>query len=244
MTNTLQIEQQIQREFIEIPLRPGTMFHYAPRTGILRAVRGALPLFSGDLLDVGCGFMPYRDLILSNSDVRKYIGMDLADSGIYGSVRPDLIWEGTTIPLNDRSVDSIIATEFLEHHADPDAVVSEFFRVLKPGGSMFATVPFIWNLHELPYDEFRYTPTSLKRIFENAGFAEVTVRPLGGWNAAMAQMIGLWVTFAPLRRPLRRVFRYVLFPIFYALLKSDVLPSTFDGRENSMFNGLSVTARR
>ena len=131
-----------------------------------------------------------------------------------------------------------MATEILEHCAEPELVLSEIHRVLKPDGRLFVTVPFIWNLHEIPNDEYRYTPYSLKRHLENAGFRDVVIKPLGGWNMALAQMLGLWLGFAPLPRFSRRLFRMLLFPVFYCLVKTDRKFSEFDGARGSMFPGL------
>ncbi|MEP6945848.1 MAG: class I SAM-dependent methyltransferase [Acidobacteriota bacterium] len=238
------MNDRIRNEFIEVPMRPGTMFYYVPRTGILRAVSESADVFHGVVLDVGCGFMPYREIVESNPKVTKYVGMDLEGSELYGRVEPDLIWNGTTIPMPDGSVDCIMATEFLEHHSDPAQVLAEFYRVLAPGGSLFATVPFIWNLHEIPHDEYRYTPFSLSRIIGDAGFSAVTVRGLGGWNASMAQMIGLWITFAGMPPLVRTILRITLFPVFAALVRTDRRPESFDDKQNSMFTGLSVTAEK
>lgn len=238
------MHEKIRKEFIDIPLRPSTMFYYVPRTGILRAVSQAAESFRGVVLDVGCGFMPYRELIEENEQVENYIGIDLAGSELYGSVEPDLIWQGKHVPLDDASVDRVMATEFLEHHSEPEAVLAEFHRVLRPDGVFFATVPFIWNLHEIPHDEYRYTPYSLRRILESAGFTDVEIHGLGGWNAAFAQMIGLWITFATMPAIVRAVLRLKLFPLFALLVRTDRPPEVFDGGPNSMFTGLSVTARK
>ena len=137
-----------------------------------------------------------------------------------------------------------MATEFLEHYAKPDRILAEIFRVMRCGGKFFATVPFIWNLHEIPYDEYRYTPYSLRRILEHTGFGHMEVRALGGSNMAMAQQLGLWLTFAPMRRTLRRILQVALFPLFALLVKTDRIPTDFDGDAGSMFNGLSVTATK
>lgn len=220
------------------------MFYYVPRTAILAAFREAIPSFSGQVLDLGCGFMPYRELVESNSRVERYTGVDLEGSAIYGSVKPDLTWDGSKIPVNDASMDCVIATEFLEHHSAPDMVLGEISRVLKPGGLLFATVPFIWNLHEIPHDEYRYTPFSINRLLKAAKFSDVKISGLGGWNATMAQMIGLWITFAKMPGIIRRLLLITLFPVFVLLVKTDRRPTMFDDAENSMFTGLSITARK
>lgn len=215
---------------------------YSAKMAIAASVRAAVPEFYGTVLDVGCGVMPYRELVEEVESVERYIGMDIPGSALYGHVQPDITWDGLRIPLDDRSVDCVMATEFLEHHADPDQILGEMARVIKDGGRFFATVPFIWNLHELPSDEFRYTPFSLRRLLECAGFEEIQIKALGGWNLALAQMLGLWVTFSRMHRFVRKVLSIGLFPFFMLLVRTDTKPVVFDGAENSMFTGLSVSA--
>jgi hypothetical protein len=98
-------------------------------------------------------------------------------------------------------------------------------------------------LHEIPHDEYRYTPYSLERLLRNAGFRDVRIKPLGGWNMALAQMIGLWLGFSPMNRLVRSVLKVLFFPFYLYLVKTDRRFEDFDGFERSMFNGLSVTAR-
>ena len=133
------------------------------RVSILKAVQDALPLFHGTILDVGCGEMPYRDLLLeAPSRATRYIGLDLAGTA-YSRHQPDVFWNGAVIPLRDASVESALATEVLEHCPEPLRTLSEIHRVLKPGGVLLITVPFLWPIHDPPYDEYRYTPFSLER---------------------------------------------------------------------------------
>lgn len=238
------IEEQIEREFLAVELRPRNMLIYAPRTSILAAVKRETAAFSGSVLDVGCGYMPYRSIIETNPNVTSYEGLDLEQPTYYANVTPDLTWDGSSIPLGDLTQDSVMATEFLEHYSDPESILREIKRVLKPGGKIFCTVPFIWNLHEVPYDEYRYTPYSLQRHFEAAGFTNIEIKPLGGWNLSMAQMLGLWVTFGGPMNVLRRLVRFAVFPIFAVLVKTDRVPDSFDGHLGSMFPGLSITAEK
>ena len=220
------------------------MTFYTVRRSIADCVRERTAEFYGTVLDVGCGFMPYRSLLTGNPKVEKYLGMDLEQSDLYGSVPPDITWDGGSIPLADESVDCVLATEFLEHHSDPAAVLSEMRRVMRPGGVIVVTVPFIWNLHEIPHDEYRYTPYSLERHFRDSGFQRVEVTTLGGWNRSVAQMLGLWVGFSSMGRITRRILRLLLFPVYVLLIKTDRATAGFDGREKSMFTGLCTTARK
>jgi SAM-dependent methyltransferase len=214
---------------------------YRLRRDILRSITDQLPNFFGTFLDVGCGRMPYKSLILSPpSQVKRYVGADV-EGNPHG--HPDLIFDGQHIPLEDASVDSAMATEVLEHCTEAKQLLHEIIRVLKPGGLFLFTVPFIWPLHEVPHDHYRYTPFALKRLFNQVGFIKLQLKGHGGWDASLAQMVGLWVTYRGMRPYKRKILALVLRPIIQFLNRHDVLPEPCDA-EASMFTGLSGTARK
>lgn len=195
----------------------------------------------GTLLDVGCGWSPYRSVVTGNGQsVTRYIGMDLA-AGTY-LAEPELKWDGKTIPLPDESIDCAMATEVLEHCPSPDSVLSEINRVLRPGGLLFLTIPFLWPLHDNPYDEYRYTPFSLQRHLSNAGFDKIEIRALGGWDASLATMIGLWVRRRDLPHNVRRLLQRLILPVYRWLLRSDKPPTDFT--KPGMITGLCATVTK
>jgi len=231
----------LNKHFLNIQLDEHTLDAYIPRRAILAAVKECLHVFSGTLLDVGCGQMPYRQLILdNNSNITKYIGMDLESSSIHDTSVADLHWDAVTIPLQDATIDSAMATEVLEHSFLPEQTLGEINRVLKPGGKFFFTVPFIWPLHEVPYDAYRYTPFSLRRHLENTGFGEIEIKSLGGWHASFAQMLGLWASESKLEGFKKKLAIGTAKRLIPYLLKIDTRDHTF-GR-HSMHTGLYGTA--
>jgi SAM-dependent methyltransferase len=208
------------------------------RRSILAAICERKPALGGVLLDVGCGDMPYKSLILEQpSRVDRYIGLDV-DTGTYH--RRDVEWNGVIIPLRTGSIDCAMATEVLEHCPRPEAFMLEVCRVLKTGGLFFFTAPFFWPLHDVPHDEHRYTPFALERHLRNAGFAQVEIKALGGWDASLAQMIGLWVRRRPLSRQKRALVSRLALPIVRYLARRDRPPQTFG--ESSMITGVSGVA--
>ncbi len=214
----------VSHPFLTPALEPDNCDLYWVRRSILEAVKRTLPQFHGTFLDIGCGVMPYRGLITgSSSKVTRYIGMDIETPTYRAPV--DLRWDGKTIPLADASVDCAMATEVLEHCPEPLVVLREARRVLKPGGVFFFTVPFIWPLHDAPYDFFRYTPFALEKLLAEAGFTEVKIGAMGGWNASLAQMMGLWLKRAPLAPEARAQWAKKLWPLYLELVKSDELPA-------------------
>lgn len=208
------------------------------RTDILRALIKELHNFRATVLDVGCGIKPYQSILLSYpSRACQYVGLDFPASK-YG--RPDLAWDGREIPLRSESIDSALATEVLEHSPEPAVILSEAYRVLRMNGFFFFTVPFLWPLHDTPYDFYRYTPYALSRLLDNAGFREISIVPLGGWDASLAQMIGLWVRRRPMSRRSRKILSHLAVPIVRYLRLKDYPPTTFP--DNTMATGFAGRA--
>ena len=228
--------------FLDPQPTPEFMDQYLVRKGILARLTQAIPIFRGTLLDVGCGQMPYREHILAqNPQITRYIGLDFATGKYADRRQPDLAWDGVTIPLPDGGADCAMATEVLEHCPDPVSVLREIRRVLVPGGSLFFTTPFLWPIHDAPHDHYRYTPYALRRLLEEAGFTDVRVEALGGWNASLAQMLGLWLRRAPMDAESRDRLTRDLHPFFTELVRTDVAPTDFS--KNPMVTGLFGTAR-
>jgi SAM-dependent methyltransferase len=212
---------------------------YVVRTSILRRLCESLPAFHGTVLDVGCGYQPYRQLILKTPGVTKYIGLDFPNSG-YGV--PDLTWDGGAIPMADGTVDSVVATEVLEHCDEPQRLLLEIWRVLRPGGCLFLTVPFLWPVHCVPHDQYRYTPFALSRMLCAADFVDLKIGALGGWDASLAQMLGLWARRRPMPRFVRWIVGQICRPIVFWLQRRDWCPNVFDN--DAMITGLFSLAKK
>src|SRR3989344_4613287 len=67
----------------------------------------------------------------------------------------------------------------LEHCSTPPQLLREINRVLKPGGVLIGTVPFIIQIHQEPHDYFRYTEYCLRNLFKDAGFKDCSINNLG-----------------------------------------------------------------
>jgi len=228
--------------FLEPQLSPEFADLYIVRKAIKDSIAQSIPFFNGTLLDVGCGQMPYKEYILNaNPNVKKYIGLDFAQGKYADLKQPDITWDGKTIPLDDASVDCAMATEVLEHCYEPLTVFKEIKRVLKQDGVFFFTVPFLWPLHDTPHDYYRYTPFSLERLLTEAGFENIQIKPMGGWNASLAQMIGLWLKRAPMPDETRKQAMKDLLPFYKQLIETDIVADNYS--KGPMITGVSGTAR-
>lgn len=228
--------------FTTIPFTKENLDLYLIRTSIFKALNAHASLLKGKLLDIGCGKMPYKQFILDNSAVKNYTGLDIENALPYDeSVKADYTWDGVTMPFKNSEFDSAFGTEVLEHCPDPKTILNEVNRVLKPGGVFFFTVPFIWPLHEVPHDEFRYTPFSLTRLLKETGFEKIEIRATGGWYASLAQMLGLWVRQCPLKKRNRKILSLILKPVIGYLIRKD-RNFTVQFTESQMITGLSGIA--
>jgi len=84
-----------------------------------------------------------------------------------------------TFPIADNSQDFLLLTNVLEHLYDYETCLSESYRILKKSGRLIGTSPFLHKIHCDPDDFFRYSQSSLKRMFKAAGFKDITIKPLG-----------------------------------------------------------------
>lgn len=151
---------------------------YAP---LIRDLEWAISKYaSGKLLDIGCGNKPYEKAFLNK--VISYTGCDVVQSDLN---KVDIICEATKIPLAENSFDTIFSTQVIEHVANHQGLLSEAYRLLRPGGYMILSGPMYWPIHEEPYDFFRFTKYGLEHLLTNAGFTIEKIIPGGGiWSVA------------------------------------------------------------
>ena len=76
----------------------------------------------------------------------------------------DLIADGHDLPFRDASFDAVTAHAVLDHFADPDRVMAEVHRVLKPRGLAYAEAPFLQPVHLGRHDYLRFTPLGARRL--------------------------------------------------------------------------------
>ena len=121
---------------------------------------------SGVALDLGCGRQSYQRF-LRVLHPANLIKVDMS-RGSSPNVLADL--EGN-LPFRDNCVDVVLLFNVLEHVYNAKGLIKEISRVLKRGGCLYLYVPFLIHIHADPFDYHRYTPTSLKKMFNEAGFS-------------------------------------------------------------------------
>jgi SAM-dependent methyltransferase len=140
------------------------------RVGLTRDLAPVVGALRGVVLDVGGGREAPLDASWPAQVTRYRIDA-------FPHIRPDVIADATLLPVRDSSADAVVMCELLEHLAQPRLAIDEALRVLRPGGTLCGSVPFLFPVHADPYDFHRYTEQGLRNLMSE--FREVTVLPHG-----------------------------------------------------------------
>lgn len=135
-------------------------------------------MHSGEtLIDLGCGNSPYTKFFTA-----RFATVTTVDwSASPHDTNPDLIADlNKTLPIADCSSDCVVSLSVLEHLTKPHNCVAEAKRILKPGGKFIVQVPFMWWVHEAPFDYQRWTEYGLKHLLEENGFKVKNIIPQSG----------------------------------------------------------------
>jgi len=128
--------------------------------------------------DIGCGQKPFADFL--RGKVKAHIGVDLAD-GFYAPDQVDLIGTAYSVPAPDGSGDAIILSQVIEHLETPLLAMEEASRLLKPGGILFLSFPFLYPQHAQPRDYLRYTEYYLANKLADKNFEIIACDRIGGF---------------------------------------------------------------
>jgi len=156
------------------------LFPTAHRKLLNRTLKRHLSSLSGEVLVIGAGYEPYRQ-ILKNAD--KVCLTDISDE--YGEI--DCIADAHDLPFSDESFDGVVAVEVFEHLQKPATAALEVFRVLRPGGRAIISIPFMYHVHGDPSDYSRFTRFGLNELF--AKFGIVNIEEFGTRLSVMSDII-------------------------------------------------------
>ncbi|GMU73916.1 MAG: hypothetical protein AMXMBFR44_1150 [Candidatus Campbellbacteria bacterium] len=159
---------------------------------------------NGKILDVGGDKKSgYHELIsgthtIQVANIKEGVDIDMT----FDAQKP--------FPLKDESYDGVIMLNVLEHLFGYQNAVNESFRILKQGGVLVGSTPFLFNVHGSPDDYFRYTQSALERIFADAGFTEIHVSPLGtgAFSVLYHALFGLY-RFAVVKEGMMLLVRFL-----------------------------------
>lgn len=151
-----------------------------------------VPKAEGPVLEVGSkdygSTASFRDFYAGN----EYVGLDMAE-GKGVDVIADLT--RTIGPLKEAHFGLGICCSVLEHVEKPWLFAANLTRVIRPGGLLYMSVPWVWRYHAYPDDYFRFSHRGVMSLFDEfewtsvfysttvaSEFVEITAQDAGGDN--------------------------------------------------------------
>lgn len=200
------------------------------------------PLFKGILYDLGAGESPYKEFFLQHAS--EYIAVDWV--GSYHPTKADIDADlNQPLPIDSGVADTVVSVSVMEHLCEPQIMLYESFRILKPGGGLMLQVPWQWWIHEAPYDFFRFTPYGLRYLLGRAGFVNIVVEPQSGFFTMWLLKFNYFtLRFIRGPRPLRWAIQAVLLPIWYLNQMAAPYLDNLDRNWAAETSGYFVTARK
>ncbi|MBC8029382.1 MAG: methyltransferase domain-containing protein [Pyrinomonadaceae bacterium] len=144
-------------------------------------------LLKGKVLNAGAGWRDVSHLVdgeLINQDI-SWPGDERTNIQIYSPLH--------RIPVPSNYFDAILCIAVLEHVENPEEVVPELYRALKPGGHLILEVPFLQPEHKVPTDFQRYTKDGLVRLVSHHGFSVQQIKGLFTVYHTLYWQVYLWL---------------------------------------------------
>ena len=148
----------------------------------------------GCLVDLGCGSAGFQRFF--DGRVSSYVRLDYPatqHSMGYGEANMDVAADVRAIPIQTDGVDSALLLDVLEHVFQVEEVLQDISRILRPGGTLLLTAPFIYPVHGKPYDFHRFSFYALERYLGRYDLEIVEPSVMGGYGTVLATLINLFV---------------------------------------------------
>ena len=129
-----------------------------------------MPTVSGPVLEVGSkdygNTQDFRGLYRDH----EYIGVDMAPGK---NVDVVINLADGTAPLKDQHFALIVCCSVLEHVQKPWIFADHLVRLLRPGGVLFISVPWVWRWHPYPDDYFRFSWRGVMSLFPDLAWGNI-----------------------------------------------------------------------
>lgn len=148
-------------------------------------------LFVGLSAKQAIGNLEQDKLILNLGSGIKRIRPDVINVDFLPFKNVDIVADITHLPFADNSIDAVINEFVLEHVKNPEAIVVEIKRILKPGGLVYISAPFIEGFHSSPRDYQRWTKSGLIYLMKDFRLEKIGIR--SGPTSALLSILNEWL---------------------------------------------------
>lgn len=174
-----------------------------------RRIPPSLARAPGTLLDIGAADRWIEPHLPTGAN---YVALDYPSTrrDLYGA-RPDVFADAARLPFADASFSNVFCLEVPEHVPDPALVMQEIESVLKCGGRAWISMPFLYPLHDAPFDFQRYTEFGLRRDVARAGLDVVALTRSSHGIRAAGLLMCLAIAGSAYER--QRLGKFLLLPV-------------------------------
>lgn len=123
-------------------------------------------------------------------DIERY-DLEVVYANLTADKKPHIQADAALLPLATGSFDVVVCAELLEHVPDPRRVVAEAARVIRPGGKLVLTAPFLYPIHADPFDYGRYTRTFWLQLLAETGFTQIEITAQGYFFSVLVCFVKL-----------------------------------------------------
>lgn len=195
---------------------PDAWLAYSVRRRLLdQALEKARPWLHGGVLEIGSGRRGRRGLFQPPHEQTDFwFHADLSPARA-----PHLLADVTRLPFANDALDVILCLEVLEYVDDPRLAISEMFRVLKPGGLLALSTPFMHRRDSVA-DLWRFTDRGLTAMLARTGFSPPLIDAQGGALASAAHVLQSYLRQLP-SSSWRSIVSMLFRPVLRLLLRFD-----------------------
>lgn len=157
-------------------------------------IRKSVKNIGGVVIDLGGGKSPSYERFW---DIKpeKFIRVDINEKA-----EPDVIADlNKQLPFSDNFADAVFLFSVIYILDNPVKTLTEIHRILKPGGKLLITSPFIFNEAKEPSDYWRFTSEGLQKLFKESGFNDYFITPMGERFSAAAYLLSPFLLFWPIK---------------------------------------------
>jgi len=145
---------------------------------------------------------------------------------------PDLLGDICIYDFKDEKFDVVVIAEVLEHLHSPHLAIDNIYKILHNGGRLILTVPFIFPIHERPYDYYRYTRYGLEYLLRK--FGNVSIKERNSWTEAInvlsVRLVMDKSIMAKIFAPLFIILAFINLPfviLFSKIIKTDFITTGY-----------------
>jgi SAM-dependent methyltransferase len=127
----------------------------------------------------------------------KRLHKEIVNVDVYPFRHVDVVARLEALPFKEEVADMIICDSVLEHVEAVGAAIQEVRRVIKKGGYLYVTVPFLYPFHASPNDYYRWTKEGLRASFPEFELVQQGMRggPLGTLQGVLAYIFATILSF-------------------------------------------------